>query len=297
MNFYEKIRDIDRRFIFLLMGLAVALPLIFTLRFPEFPTPMVKGIFEIIENLPEDSKVLMSFDYDPASEPELQPMATAWLRHCVERRHKIYISALWPIGQDMARQTIQQVKKDLAQKKAETGVEIPFEYGIDYVNLGYKSGGPGVINVMLTDIEKMFPTDVTNRAISSIPMMKKVKNLRDFDLFVNISAGSPGLKEWIQFGADPAGVRIVGGSTAVQAPLLYPYYPKQLSGVLGGLKSAAEYEKLLGDKYPQYSDIQQSKGRVRMGAQAVAHMVIMLFIIVGNITFFIDRRRSGRSSS
>ncbi len=292
MKLYEKIRDIDRRIIFLLMGLAVALPLIFTLRFPEFPTPMVKGLFNTIEKLPEGSKILMSFDYDPASEPELQPMATAWFRHCVERGHKVYITALWPIGQDMARQTIQNVKKDMVRKKEETGIDLPLVYGIDYVNLGYKSGGAGVINVMLTDIEKMFPVDVGNKAVSSIPMMKKVKNLRDFDLIVNISAGSPGLKEWIQFGADPAGVPIVGGSTAVQAPLLYPYYPTQLSGILGGLKSAAEYEKLLGDHYPQYSDIGQCKGRVRMGAQAVAHMVIMLFIIIGNITYFIDRRRS-----
>ncbi len=297
MKFFETIRDIDRRVIFLLMALSVALPLMFTLRFPEFPTPMVKETFKIVDQLPAGSKILMSFDYDPASEPELQPMATAWFRHLVEQRHMIYISALWPIGQDMARQTIQQMKKDLVITKRETGVDLPFKYGRDYVNLGFKSGGPGVINVMLTDIEKMFPTDVHNKALSSIPMMKSVKNLSDFDLIINISAGSPGLKEWIQFGADPAGVKIIGGSTAVQAPLLYPYYPKQLAGVLGGLKSAAEYEKLLGDRYPQYSDSQQCKGRIRMGAQAIAHLVIMLFIIIGNITFFIDRRRSERSSS
>ncbi|MBZ0271592.1 hypothetical protein K8I61_06125 [bacterium] len=291
MAFYDKIRNIDRRVIFLLIGLSVALPLIFTIRFPEFPTPMVKQIFGLMEDLPPGAKVLVSFDYDPASEPELQPMATAWMRQLAEKRAKIYIMALWPIGQDMARLSIDALKRDLADKERETGEKVPFEYGVNYVNLGFKSGAQGVINVVLTDFEKMYPTDAAGQALSTIPLMKEARSLKDFDLIVNISAGTPGLKEWIQFGADPAGVRIVGGSTAVQAPLLYPYYPKQLYGLLGGLKPAAEYEKLMGDRYPQYADIQKNKGRIRMGAQAVAHLVIMAFIIIGNITFFIDRRR------
>ncbi|MCZ7582979.1 MAG: hypothetical protein M5R36_06410 [Deltaproteobacteria bacterium] len=294
MSFYEKVANIDRRVIFLLIGLAVAIPIIFTVRFPGFPTPMVQEIFDLVENLPAGSKVLVSFDYDPASEPELQPMATAWMRQCIERGFRIYIMALWPIGQDMARLTVDQLKRDIAEKERLTGKKVPFEYGVNYVDLGYKSGAQGVINVVLTDFEKMYPTDSTNQALSSIPMMSDTKSLKDLDLIISISAGTPGLKEWIQFGADPAGVKIIGGSTAVQAPLLYPYYPKQLSGQLGGLKTAAEYEKLMGDRYPQYSDIKDNKGRIRMGAQAIAHIVIMLFIVVGNITFFIDRRRGKR---
>lgn len=294
MGLYQKIRDIDRRLIFLVMGIAVVIPLLLTIQFPEYPTPMVRSTFDIVETLPEGSRVLMSFDYDPASEPELQPMATAWLRHCVERRHKVIIMALWPIGQDMARDTIAQVQADLTRRHAETGEKTPFIYGVDYVNIGYKSGGQGVINVVLTDFEKLYPVDTTNRALATIPIMKNIRSLKDVDLLVNISAGQPGLKEWVQFGADPAGVRIVGGSTAVQSPLLYPYYPKQLHGMLGGLKAAAEYEQLLGERYPQYADISLNKGRIRMGAQAIAHLVIMAFIVIGNVTFFIDRKRGAR---
>ena len=63
-------------------------------------------------------------------------------------------------------------------------------------------------------------------------MMDGVTNLRDMDLILNISAGYPGLKEWIQFGGDPSGVAIAGGVTAVSAPLLYPYYPAQMFGIM-----------------------------------------------------------------
>jgi len=282
---YDKIRNLDRRVVFLFIALAVIIPLLYAVRFPEFPTPMAKGVFDHIERMPEGSRVLISFDYDPASEPELEPMAIAWMRHCSIKKFKIYIMALWPLGQNMAQGAIKRViLKDFPN----------YKYGIDYVNIGYKSGGQGVINVILTDFEKLYPVDVTNRPLKSFPLFKEANSLKSMDLIINISAGTPGLKEWIQFGSDPAGTPIIGGSTAVQAPQLYPYHPKQILGLLGGLKAAAEYEKLLGDKYPQYSDVKLNKGRMRMGAQAIAHIVIMAFIIIGNLTFFIDRARGAK---
>lgn len=294
-RFYRIVRDIDRRVIFLFMALAIIVPLLIAPKFPEFPTQMVMDTFQELDGLPPGSKVLMSFDYDPPSEPELQPMASAWMRHMFENDLKVYILALWPVGQNMAEDTLNAILPEYPDKV----------YGIDYVNWGYKSGNQGVINVVLTDIRKLFPTDVNNVSMDEIPMMRGVKSLKDFDLIMNISAGFPGLKEWVQFGADPAGVRIVGGSTAVQAPLMYPYIPNQLHGILGGLKAAAEYEECLDRKLCSTKCGVDSacmaackeefrvrdKGKIRMGAQAIAHMVIMLFIIIGNITYFIDRRR------
>ena len=40
---------------------------------------------------------------------------------------------------------------------------------------------------------------------------------------------------------------MVSGMTGVQAPLMYPYYPGQLKGLLGAIKGAAEYESLVND--------------------------------------------------
>jgi len=311
-GWYERIRDIDRRWIFLLIALAVVLPLLFEMYFPEIPTPMVKQVYDQIENLPAGSRVLIDFSYDPASMPELQPMAIAWVRHCFLKRHRIYAMALWPLGQQLAVETINRAIDFV--KKIEPGREII--YGTDFVNLGYKSGQQGVIKVVLTNLETLYSTDINGTHISKIPMMAGVVNLKSFDLIVSVSAGLPGSKEWVQFGSDPAHVPLVSGSTAVQAPLLYPYYPRQLVGVLGGLKGAAEYEQLLFERklkpllekrlaelghpagaedlvaqagqYLGYSQL----GIKRMGPQTIAHLVIIAFIIIGNITYFIDRRRA-----
>lgn len=280
----EVINDLDKRWIFLVVGLAVVISTIFRLTFPEIPTPMVRAVFEQIESLPEGSRVLLPFDYDPASEPELQPMANAFIRLCAERGLKMYFIALWPLGQNMVAGGIEDILEE----------EYPhLRYGQDYMDFGYKSGNEGVVAVILTNIKKLYSTDAHGTAIDSIPMMASVRNIRGFDLILSVSAGYPGLKEWIQYAGTPGNIPVAGGCTAVQAPLLYPYHPDQMVGLMGGIKAAAEFEALVAEAYPKF---QEDKDRfltalVRMGPQTVTHLVIIFFIVLGNVTFQILRHK------
>jgi len=285
MRAIEFLDALDKRWVFLVVGLAVVMATVFRLSFPETPTPMVRAIYAKIESLPPGSRVLLPFDFDPASEPELQPMADAYVRHCAERGLKIYFIALWSLGQAMVESTIDNVLE----------IEYPhLRYGIDYVDLGYKSGYEGVISVILTDLAKLYPTDARGTALGRIPMMAGIENIRGFDLILGTSAGYAGLKEWIQYAGTPGRVPVAGGCTAVQAPLLYPYYPEQLVGLMGGIKAAAEYEALLVERYPKFAGQRAYQtALIRMGPQTVAHLAIILFIIVGNVTYQILRRRKG----
>ncbi len=279
----ETVNNLDKRWVFLTVGLAVVVSTIFRLTFPEIPTAMVKAVFEKVDNLPAGSRVLLPFDYDPGSEPELQPMADAFVRHCCERDLRMYFIALWPLGQNMVDGVITRL----------IGPEYPdLEYGHDFVDLGYKSGNEGVVAVILTDLKKLYTTDARGASIIEIPMMEGISNIRGFDLILTVSAGYPGLKEWIQYAGTPGNIPVAGGCTAVQAPLLYPYYPDQMLGLMGGIKAAAEYEALLLDAYPQFRGDKSrfQTALTRMGPQTVAHLSIIFFIVVGNITFQILRR-------
>ena len=71
---------------------------------------------------------------------------------------------------------------------------------------------------------------------------------------VSFGGGFPGIKEWVQFAGDLGDIPIAGGCTAVAAPLLYPYYPQQMVGLMGGIKGAAEYEAALAKNYPKFRD-------------------------------------------
>ncbi|MHC4615838.1 MAG: hypothetical protein ACYTAU_19995 [Planctomycetota bacterium] len=57
---YEFFRDLDRRWIFLLMLLAVAIPILFELSFPEEATGLAQNVFEEIEKLEEGAPVLLA---------------------------------------------------------------------------------------------------------------------------------------------------------------------------------------------------------------------------------------------
>ena len=56
----------------------------------------------------------------------------------------------------------------------------------------------------------------------------------------------------------------------------------KMSGLLGGMKGAAEYELLIDTKGSA------TKG---MDAQSSAHALIVLFVIIGNVFYFMGRRR------
>ncbi|MBN1947100.1 MAG: hypothetical protein JW797_15600 [Bradymonadales bacterium] len=295
-EFFDKMQTIDRRWIFLLISLAVIIPLLFEFSFTELATPEVSAIYNRIEGLQQEvgrrPRTLISFDFDPPSEPELMPMAISLIRHLVIRNHQIYMMALWPIGQQEADDVVRQYLEP----------EFPqYTYGEDYMTFGFQPGGAGLINVIVNDFRKFFSVDSRNNPIDSLPMMADVVNLFDMDLILDLSAGAPGIKEWVQFGGDRTGVPVAGCVTAVQAPLMYPYYPRQMFGMLGGMKAAAEYESLVLEAYgaesddPRISADARFLGIRRMGPQTFAHLVIILFIIIGNIAFFATRGQRGAS--
>jgi hypothetical protein len=283
---YRSLRghDVDRRVVYLFVGVTVSLAIIFRLYFTEVATPIVKNVFDKIENLPAGSRIVLSYDFDPAMAPEVHPMANAMLRHILEKKHKLYFMSLWATGQSMLSISINEVVKP----------EFPDAvYGRDYCNLGFKAGNEGVLNVVITNFRKMFPTDAHGTSLDSLPMFANVESLKDMDLLISVGGGRPGVKEWILFAGDPTGVPTAGGSAAVSAPLLYPYYPRQMLGLLGGTKGAAEYEAELMRVHPRFKDSPAPALRM-MGPQTMTHVVIIAFIVIGNVAYFRSRRMEGK---
>jgi hypothetical protein len=281
LTFLEKLGAVDRRYVFLLIALAVIIPLIihYTTSIPT--SAIVQTLFDKVESLPPGSKILMSFDYGPSTVPENQPMANALTRHAFEKGHRVYLMALWATG---PRQSLQLIDEIIT-------VEFPEKvYGDDWIHLGYKAGNQGLINTLLSDFKAMYTTDINGTAIDDFQMMKGIETLRDFDLILGLGSGFPGTKEWVQFAGDPGDIPVGGGTTAVMAPLLYPYYPKQMVGFMGGLQGAAEYEYALSHKYDKYTETSRIAS-TSMGPQVTAHLVIVAFIVIGNITYLAERRR------
>lgn len=268
-----KKKSIDRRIIFLLMLIGVAIPLIVPIGFPVETSENVRKAYKMVNDVPTGSTVLVSFDYDPASMPELHPMGKAVLRNCFERHLKVVITALWPMGVVMAEDVIADLKKDYPNLK----------YGEDYVNMGYKGGGMVTIQAMGKNFKDIFPKDNTQTPVDKLPILNNVNNFSNFGFIFSLSSGTPGIKEWVMVAHDKYGVNVSGGTTAVSAPSLLPYVNEQnqLYGLLGGLKGAAEYEKLI--KKP-------GSATSGMDAQSIGHLVIIFFILMANINYYRNKK-------
>jgi hypothetical protein len=278
---------IDRRWIYLAVAVSIAAPMLARLRFPEVPGRMAQATFDAIEAVPAGSRVLISYDFDPASAAELEPMANAMLHHCVSKGHRVAIMALWPLGKQIADKAIKEILLANHPEKVE---------GVDYVQLGYKTGNEGVIKLMTTSFSEAYAADAAGRPISAIPILDGVRTVGDFKLVASISAGNPGSKEWVQYGegAMPAAFAFVSGTTGVQASQLLPYFPSQMDGMLIAVKGAAEYEMLVTQKYPvKESSERLGLGRERMGPQFVAHLLIIALIVLGNISMLASRGWKG----
>lgn len=273
-DFILKIGQVDRRWIFLLLAIVVFIPILIPIGMPIRATVTTKVVYDAIENLPPNSKVLVSVEYSPSTKPENHPMTISVLRHLFKNDHKVFVTCLWPDGQFMAQDALKQVADE----------EFGKVYGKDYVFLGFRPGNEAVVKGIVSNIRKLYTVDVYQTKIDEIPLMEGVNKFSDFAFLFSASAGYPGTIEWVQYAADPTGIPMSSGVTSIQVNEVMPYVQSgQIIGVLAGMPGAAEYEALLGQKGSATSG---------MDAQSIAHLVIVLFIILGNAAFFIERQRS-----
>ncbi len=278
MNIWERILQIDRRYIFLLIGISGAIPIIMSFSLPTFVTPEVRGVYNAIDALPEGAMVLVAFDYEPAAMPEMDPMAKAILRHIFGRGLKVVGVTLIPYGTGIGEELFVTMEREFNLKQ-----------GVDYDFLGYKPGYQAVVLGLGQDLKGSFPKNFYEQDTRTVPMLQDINSLRDFDYMMWLHDDAYGGYSWIIYGRQNYGIDIGSGCTAILATGMYPFLQaEQVTGIVGGLKGAAEYEKLMG-----YT----GKARLGMVAQSSIHVMIIGLILLGNIAFILSKRKPKKDSS
>jgi hypothetical protein len=278
MKLFQYLLKVDRRIIYIAMGILVMYPLIRPLGLGVNSGPRARALFNAVDAVPAGKTILISVDFDPASMPELYPMLTSVMRHAFAKNLKVLLCGLWVTGVGLADRAVTEVPPEYGKK-----------YGEDIVYLGWKSGVDAVLLGMGENIKTVFPNDYYGKPLDSLPMMKSVQRLRDIPMVVAISAGTPGYQDWLLYAQARYGSRVGAGVTAVSAADAYPYLQSgQLTGLLAGMKGAAEYEVLV--QKAGYSKAYMP-AVAAMDSQSLAHVVIMVLVIIGNIAYFATRKR------
>ncbi len=316
MSIWEKMLNLDRRWIFLLMGIACIVPFFTPLGLPILPSAEVISIYDYMEELGSENAIFVSFDFDPGTAAENQPMGTAVLRHAMSRNIPVFLTAITPMGQGLAAMAIDELTDETSSdffsfvswsewssireqgitERAEieeawlaAGNTLPenargfvFE-GRGLANLGYLPVFNLVILGMSNSIISQYPQDVGGNTVEEMPMYQDHKSLREIDLAVT-NSGSSACTWWIIYGREKIGLPVAFGVTAVMATDYYTYIQSgQIIGQMGGLRGAAEYETLLME-----NGIASEPGKafIGMDVQNIAHLLIIFLVVLGNIAFF-----------
>lgn len=288
MKLLDRVLGLDRRIIFLTMAAAIVIPLIFPFRMPVGVQRSTQAFYDAVDELDGQRQALMiSIDYDPQTEAELQPMTVSLLRHAFSKRVPVVTLALYLQGLGLMEAAITQTMAEYNERATSSADSII--YGRDVVFLGWQPPPVVPILSMGQSILQVFPRDYYGNELESLPLMGWVKSYDQIGIVAAVSSGSSPL--WYAIYAQPQfGVRVGAACTAVSTPDYYPYFEtRQFSGLLGGMKGAAEYEELIEQRY-------QPGGRRRamegMGAQSAAHILIMSLVVLGNVAYFLNKRRA-----
>lgn len=288
MQWFDKLMMLDRRWIFLFLIIVCVVTYAIPFEVPILVEAEVKTIYDFIDSLPEDDIVMIAIDYDPNNLAELHPMAFTLIEQCWRKNLKVLITALSQNGPGMADQALRDISDSLKLDAVYNGVEYKgreIVNGVDYTFLGYKPYFALVILGMGQDFRLPFPNDYYGTPLDSLPMMQGVINYDQVACVIDLSGGNI-TDYWISYGQNRFNFPLALGLTGVMTAQYYPYLGSgQVFGIMGGLLGAAEYEELTDNA---------GLAKDGMRVQLYAHIVIIMFILMGNIGFFMAKRRQKR---
>lgn len=305
----SNLQKIDRRWIYLTLAIACAVPFVWPVKLSVMPSRETKGVYDTIQHFSDtcarDSEgrtkkvVLMDSTWDAGSLGENQGQAEAVIDHMFREKIPFILVSL---GNDKAPQYINKaVIKKFTQdeykdgkliRKAKYGDRV---YGKDWINLGYTLGGWQVMQLVAKDIQAVFRKDIDGNDTSDftkLPIMQKVENREGKSSIDGVGilyavTYSPD-ENWIAFVHGMYGTPTIFGCAGIESSTKYRFVTsQQLSGLLVSVRGGAEYDVLLNKK---------PKDRVNKSTELIAplafgHLVIIAAIIIGNVGYFAGRRR------
>ena len=272
-NFWERMQRIPRYYIYLLLAGVVVWQLLVPIRLPIVPSSATTGLYDAIKAAPDDKLIIISTDWDASTQAETGPQTQAVINACFQLKKRFVIMNMQPpMGVKLSNDIALAVGKQYGAR-----------YGIDWANWGYKYGYGNVLMAMAKDIPKAIGDDFYGKPVTTLPLMKGVKDIKSIGLVIEITGLSGMTEYWNGLIQGPYQVPFASAYTAVMVPGYYPFLDSgQMKGMLVGAKGAAEMEALV--KRP-------GSATTIMNVQSWAHVLIIVLIVLGNVGYVLSRSR------
>ena len=280
MNVLTRLQNIDRRILYLLIALVIAIPLL--QRPSKHPTIIfseVRNAYKTIDSIPKGKLVILSAVWGPGTRAENEPQTEALMRHLFRNGTRFAVLSWDQLGTELTYEDGLRIGKEMGK-----------QYGVDWVHLGYN---PGPMYAVIAGLGKDFPgvfkVDKLRKKLKEIPCMANIRDHRDIGAVAEITPSGT-VSYWIAYFNSPYRVPLVFCPTAVMAAEAYPFLDSgQICGMLNGVIGAAQYETLLG------MGNERTYAAAAAWALSSAHVFIIVLIIFGNVAYALTRRaaRSG----
>jgi hypothetical protein len=219
---------------------------------------------------------VLSVNWDAGTFPENGQQTEALMNHLFRLKRRFALLSTSNVqSPTLSGEMAERVAKDYGA-----------QYGKDWVNWGYKTGGSAWLQGLPKDIPAALNNqDWNSKPLSEIPAMNGVKTFDDnISLVIDITPSNTH-NNWISFVGQPHHVPIGFACTAVMGPEAYPLLDTgQLVGMMNGMAGASQYFQLLG------LDNRKPLATLGMTSQAMAHFLILALIALGNVGYFAGRR-------
>ncbi|GAB4522835.1 MAG: hypothetical protein Fur0018_05110 [Anaerolineales bacterium] len=206
---------------------------------PEIPAPEVQAVFQQIEMLLPGQPVLMAFDYQTAYAGEMDSVVSPLLAHLTLRGTPLVALSTQPEGMVLAEHALLPA------------VIRGYRSGEQYINLGYLPGGTTGLASLAQRLRSAVPTTASGVSAWELPMLQNVQSVQDFGMVIVLTDDPDTARQWIeQVGTRYPATPLVLGVSAQAGPMLSPYYPNQIDGLIAGPLGGAAYERQTGMSGP-----------------------------------------------
>lgn len=311
-----KLMNINRFVMYLLLVIAIGLPLLFLkIEVPTITASNTEDLYIAYNKLPEGSTVFLESDWTVSTRGENAGQLEALLKLLRLRNVKFVLySCSDAQAPQVARNTITNVNKQLVA----AGLE-PFKPWEDYVDVGFYPDIEALYNAIKSNPRNAFTGKTANNPatrqmedVYKSPVLKDIRKVEDIAMVINISASGT-LKYIVQ----RIGSKTKIGSmvTGVMGPEAMNYYAaKQIAGLSVGLRGVVELETMMakgvnysdGDKEPLVKAEQLNgkidpidpklepfgRGMRYFASLHAALFLLILAVVLGNIGLYLQKRQN-----
>lgn len=287
-----KKKERERWIVFSLVISFILVPIIFGVRLNPAPMKTAKALYDKLDSLrPDDGKVvLLALDWGTGTSAENEPQSKLVIEHLLRKRIPFALVTLYNLGAPF----LEKLPLEVIEKLQKEDPSLMWEYGTDYVNLGFLPNGMIQVQALAKSenwsSDNSFKTDANNTPTSQIPLMRKLRSIKDVSTLVEVTGLVGIFSTWLQFFQSEAYTpEMLHGCTSITIPEAFIYYSSgQLKGFFEGIAGAAYYESLLENNYPNRK-IDFAK-MINTGT-SFAQILVIFLIIAGNLFLLINTKK------